>query len=89
MSRHEKARRILDLLDRPKDSRTRGMANLQTLTDSDLDVLLHDVERDTKDMANVLYGWLKPAARDMLFSGGADKAQSLCGPALIKPKNTP
>jgi hypothetical protein len=43
-----KASRILELSDRPRDDRMRGMANLATLTDSDLDVLLHDIEAEYK-----------------------------------------
>jgi hypothetical protein len=60
MNRHEKASKILELLDRPESDHDRGMANLSTLTDSELDVLLHDIERDTQDIAGMVYGWLKP-----------------------------
>jgi hypothetical protein len=60
MNRHDKASKILELLDRPPADHTRGMANLSTLTDSELDVLLRDIERDTRDIAGIVYGWLKP-----------------------------
>jgi hypothetical protein len=63
VNRQQKAERVLDLLDRPEESRERGMANLASLTDSELETLLADLERNINSMTELLDRWMKPSSR--------------------------